>query len=111
MNILKTSTFIALVAIGVSANSKNIIPASPETHRPQLVELKTKQLSQREADRLVARVYEIRSMDLNALNKAERSTLRKELVSIKEQLSHPAGGVYISVGGLILLILLLIILF
>ena len=110
MNILKTSAFIALIAIGVSAHSKNTIAVSQETLQVPSAET-TKLLTQYEADLLVNRVYEIRSMDLKTLNKAEKTELRKELAAINEQLSHPAGGVYISVGGLILLILLLILLF
>lgn len=109
MNLLKTTAFIALLTVGVTANSTTTNPISSSSIQTQSAE--TKRLSQREADLLIDRVYEIHSMDLKALNNAEKRALREELASINEQLHHPAGGVYISVGGLILILILLIILF
>lgn len=58
------------------------------------------------------RIYEIKSMDKSQLSSTEKRELRVELQGIKKELRHMNGhgGIYISVGGLIIIILLLIIL-
>ena len=57
------------------------------------------------------RLEEIKAMDKSALDHKQKSTLRKEVRSIEKNLNNNYGGVYISVGALILIIILLIILF
>lgn len=59
---------------------------------------------------LTARLEEIKAMDKSNLGSSEKREMRKEVRSIKKQLSDIGGGVYISVGALIIIILLLIIL-
>lgn len=59
---------------------------------------------------LLTRLAEIRDMDFSALNSSERKALRKELRSIKNDLSAIGGGVYVSAGVLILIIILIILL-
>lgn len=70
---------------------------------------------------LVARVEEIKAMDMSTLTASERKDLRKELRSIKNDLKARGdsdlqatainnGGVYLSVGAIIIIILLLILL-
>jgi len=71
-----------------------------------------------DASVLVARVEAIRAMDLSTLNASERKELRKELRTIKTDLkkskqgdvvvSNGNGGLYLTLGGLLLIILLLI---
>ena len=64
----------------------------------------------KEADALVTRLEVIKSMDKADLSFSEKRTLRKEVRTIKERLADIGGGVYISVGALILIIVLLLIL-
>ena len=55
------------------------------------------------------RVKEIKAMDKSKMTKEERKALRMELRQMnKEAHSMGYGGVYISVGALIIIILLLI---
>jgi len=54
---------------------------------------------------------EIKAMDVSALNSSEKQVLRKEVRSIKSQLSEMSGGVYLSVGAILIILLVLIILF
>lgn len=71
-----------------------------------------------DASVLVARIETIKAMDFSTLNSAEKKELRKELRTIKTDLkksnkrdvvvSHGNGGIYLTVGGLIVIILLLI---
>jgi len=59
---------------------------------------------------LEVRLNEINDMDKSDLKSAEKRELRKEVRSIKKQMSELGGGVYISVGAIIIILLLLIIL-
>lgn len=63
-----------------------------------------------EANALLVRLDKIKAMDKSMLNSSERKVLRKEVRSIKSQLSEIGGGVYLSVGAIIIIILLLILL-
>ncbi len=63
----------------------------------------------KEANVLLLRLNEIKTMEKSGLTSSEKKNLRTEVLSIREQL-RPIGGVYVSVGALILIILLLIIL-
>jgi len=69
---------------------------------------------------LIARVEAIKAMDISTLSSSERKELRKELRVIKTDLKkreksnlnsvNGNGGVYLSVGAIIVIILLLILL-
>jgi hypothetical protein len=63
-----------------------------------------------EANALLARLHEIKTLSKTNLSSPAKKELRSEVRSIKKQLSGIGGGVYISVGALIIIILLLIIL-
>ena len=60
-----------------------------------------------EVQMMLDRLHEIKAMDMNALTKAERKDLRKEVKAIKQEL-RATTGIYISIGALIIIILLLI---
>lgn len=61
-----------------------------------------------ELNRIVSRVDEIKAMDKSKLSKEERKELRKELKEMKKKANAIGGGVYLSVGAIIIIILLLI---
>jgi len=63
-----------------------------------------------EAQALLLRLDEINAMDKTTLNAAEKKNLRKEAKTIKHKLREVGGGVYLSVGAIIIIALLLIIL-
>lgn len=56
------------------------------------------------------RVLEIKKMDKSSLSREERKELRSELKEMKKEAKAMAGGVYLSVGAIIIIILLLILL-
>lgn len=56
------------------------------------------------------RVEEIKSMDKSELSRQERKDLRNELLEMKKEAKAVSGGVYLSVGAIIIIILLLILL-
>ena len=63
-----------------------------------------------EARILLDRLEVIKEMDKSKLNASEKKNLRKEVRSIKGQLKTLSGGIYLSVGAIIIIILLLILL-
>lgn len=56
------------------------------------------------------RLEEIKLTDRNKLSTAEKKKLRKEVKEIKKELAAISGGVYLSIGAIILIALLLILL-
>jgi AmiR/NasT family two-component response regulator len=59
---------------------------------------------------LLARLEEINAMDKSALSGQEKRALRKEVRATKSQLDSN-GGIYISTGAVLIIILLLILIF
>lgn len=62
-----------------------------------------------EAKALITRLDEIKEMDKSKLNSTEKKDLRKEVKSIKRELKDISGGVYISAGALIVILIILIV--
>lgn len=59
---------------------------------------------------LLARLEEIKAMDMSAMSGLEKKELRKEVRSVKKQLRDNNDGIYLSVGAIIIIVLLLILL-
>lgn len=59
---------------------------------------------------MLSRLDEINAIDKSTLNSAEKRQLRKEVKALKSNLNELGGGVYISVGAILLVIILLILL-
>lgn len=94
---------LALVfTMAISANSVSAA-SKPENNKTEMTAEQKVQL-----ERIVNRVNEIKSMDKSDLSRAEKKELRKELRSLKSQANAIGGGVYLSVGAIIIIILLLI---
>jgi hypothetical protein len=70
----------------------------------------TKMDKKAQAEILTARLYEIKAMDRSDMSASEKKELRKETRAIKSQLRSLNDGIYISVGGAIIIALLLILL-
>jgi hypothetical protein len=63
------------------------------------------------AEVLTNRLNEIKAMDIESMSRKEKRVLRKEVKSIEKEMKQlNNGGVYISVGGIIIILLLLILL-
>ena len=70
----------------------------------------TEVISEAEAQKLTSRLDEIKAMDVSGMTRKQKRELRHEVSAINETLHTSSGGVYVSVGALIIIILLLIIL-
>jgi hypothetical protein len=62
-----------------------------------------------EAEAMVARLNEIKAMDIKSLSSAERKQLRQEVKAMKNQM-RSSDGIYLSVGAIVIIALLLILL-
>ena len=92
-------TCLSLTFIPLQANAATIAePSSLVDPKPA------------EAKTLLLRLDEINKMDMSKLKSSEKKNLKKEVRSINHKLKTISGGVYISAGAAILIILLLIIL-
>eukprot|EP00388_Colpodella_angusta_P010283 GDKJ01026855.1.p1 GENE.GDKJ01026855.1~~GDKJ01026855.1.p1 ORF type:complete len:104 (-),score=14.59 GDKJ01026855.1:91-402(-) len=93
---------LALIfTLGISTNT-----VSAADKKEPKTELTAEQKVQFE--KITSRVEEIRQMDKSNLSREEKRALRKELKEMKEQARALSGGVYLSVGAIIIIILLLI---
>lgn len=59
---------------------------------------------------ITKRIEEIKNIDRTKLSSHERNNLRNELIQMKKELKITNGGVYLSVGAIIIILLILILL-
>ena len=99
--ILQTASLVLLIALALPASAAIIAPASSSNAA------KTENLR---AQELVQRLENIKGMDKSEMTRLEKKELRKEVKDIKTEMKVMSGGVYLSVGAIIIVILLLILL-
>ena len=93
------ATFLSLTFLPLQSNASTTAePSSLVGTKP--AESKTLEL----------RLTEIKATDMSKLKSSEKKNLRKEVRSINHKLRELGGGVYLSAGALILIVILLIIL-
>lgn len=63
-----------------------------------------------EIKQLTNRLEEIKAMDLKNMPKGEKRALKKEVKATRKKIEDLGGGVYISAGALLVIIILLILL-
>lgn len=71
---------------------------------------KVEKVESAEAQVMISRLEEIKAMDKSNMSSKEKKALRKEVRSIKKSLTEINGGIYLSIGAIIIIILLLILL-
>ncbi|MBC7946882.1 MAG: hypothetical protein H7Y42_03305 [Chitinophagaceae bacterium] len=57
---------------------------------------------------MVQRLETIKAMDKTEMSRLEKKALRKEVKEIRKEMKAVKGGVYLSIGAIIIIILLLI---
>jgi hypothetical protein len=94
------STIFVFFAFGmnpINAEGKNKTPVSA-TMTPAELQV------------LIDRLEEIKELDRSLMTKDEKKELREEVRNTKEEIKRNSGGVFLSVGALLLIIILLIVL-
>ncbi len=60
---------------------------------------------------IMTRLEEIKAMDVSSMSRTEKKALRKETKAMEKEVRQTnGGGVYLSVGALLLIIILLVVL-
>jgi hypothetical protein len=95
--LIATALIFVLSFSSVIAKEKNNKPVLTETQKAR-IEVITK------------RIEEIKNIDRSQLDSKERKNLRNELIEMKKELKATNGGVYLSVGAIIIILLILILL-
>jgi hypothetical protein len=107
-------TYKGIILILLSSLSVQVTYANTINNNKQPIEIKgiisDEAKSKERADTLLLRLNEIKSIDKSHLNRSEKKSLRKEVNTINKELVKTNGGIYLSVGAVLLVILLLIIL-
>jgi hypothetical protein len=96
------ATCLSLTLLPLQLNAATTIePSSLAAPKPaESAEVKTMEL----------RLNEIKAMDKSNMKSAEKKNLRKEVKSINHRMRDIGGGVYLSVGAIILIVILLVVL-
>jgi hypothetical protein len=94
--------FLSMTFLPIQLNAADKAPASSLAD-PKPVESP-------EVKAMELRLNEIKAMDRSNMKASEKKELRKEVKSINHKLREVSGGVYVSVGVIILVVVLLIIL-
>lgn len=76
--------------------------------KKERIENMTDEQKKTRLEEIRVRVSEIKEMDKSGLSKAERKAVRKELKEMRKESKEMKGGVYLSVGAIIIIILVLI---
>lgn len=96
----------------IVVNTFTLLPASINANGGKIVDSLTitQPIDSSNSKELVARLEEIKAMDMSAMSRVEKKELRNEVRATKKQLRENDGGIYLSVGAIIIIVLLLIIL-
>lgn len=102
---MKKSLFLMLMT--VLSLTVSPVHASVNASEHVGIPMKEKEMPER-VKVLLTRLEEIRDMDKSKLTKEDRKELRTEVKAIKSELRTTNGGLYLSLGAIIIIILLLI---
>jgi len=105
-HILRLSLAVMLMSVAPFAQAASTPVTAIPTHLPTT----TNTLPQtKEALVLLNRLETIQAMDIAGMKYAEKRALRKEVKAIEKQMKVlQGGGIYISVGAIIIILLLII---
>ncbi len=103
---MKKSTFYLVLLFATVSILPNHLMAAEKEVNP--ISAPAKELPA-EVKLMVNRIEEIKAMDKSDLSSSERKELRKEVRSLKSQVRASGhGGIYLSVGAIIIVALVLI---
>ena len=94
------AAFSILFSIAASAQTSSGITDPAQASASGTEETRSRQL--------MDRLQTIKNMDRSTLSKNDRKELRKEVKDIRKETKAASGGVYLSVGAILLVILVLI---
>jgi len=109
---MKTKIYLLALTMLLSFTALNTFAADGHALTPlskEEIATMTTEQKQARVEEIKARVNEIKAMDKSELTKQERKELRTELKGMKKEANAlGGGGIYLSVGAIIIIILVLI---
>ncbi len=105
---MKKVAFYVMTAIMLLFITTTPVSASHDMNKVALVG--NEKIESVESQAMMSRLEEIKAMDKSNMDSKEKRELRKEVRSIKKSMTELGGGVYLSVGAIIIIILLLVLL-
>lgn len=104
--------FVCLMFFALNASTILASELKEELRSENLavIEVNENNVAEAEVHPLEIRIREIREMDKSDLTAEEKQELRKELKDIRREANQPSRGVYISISGLLIVILLILLL-
>lgn len=104
-NLFKPALLVLMMTVTLPSVSN-----ATSNHRGKINPIE--KIDSEESQKMVNRLKEINAMDRKSLTRSEKRELRHEVKSIQRELrTKDHGGVYISVGAAIIIVLLLILIF
>ncbi len=111
MRMLGTVLLIVALHISAVAGSINPIHETDKSHRNASGSAERDAKTEARIEVLQNRLKEIEQMDFGKLERSEKKEVKSELREIRRELkAYNASGIYISIGGLLIIVLLLILL-
>jgi hypothetical protein len=98
--IMMTCLSLTLIPLQLNATTKSEPTSVPAPRPAETPEVKALEL----------RLNEINAMDKSKMKSAEKKTLRKEVKTINHKMHDIGGGVYLSAGAVILIVILIVVL-
>jgi hypothetical protein len=98
--LIMTCLSLTLIPIQLNASKPSESKTLPAPKPAESAEVKALEL----------RLNEISAMDKSKMKTAEKKSLRKEVRSINHKVREIGGGVYLSAGAIILIVILLVVL-
>lgn len=106
---MKRKLIVVMLALASFGCLHSFANNDKRTIKQRVAAMTTEQKEARAAE-IKSRVEEIQTMDKSSLTSEQRRTLRQELHSINiEAKAIDSGGFYISLGGILIIILVLLI--
>lgn len=114
----KTTTYVMALVMLLALIPAQLRAESASVENSKVMEVtsnglskdKTKIEESAEAKVMLSRLDEIKAMDKSNMTSREKKELRKEVRTLKTNIAQIGGGVYLSVGAIIVILLLLILL-
>jgi len=105
----KIYLLVSILMLSLAAFNAKAGSLEPKTLDKETIANMTEEQKQARIQEIKGRVEEIRAMDKSKMNKTERKELRAELKGMrKEAQALGAGGIYLSLGAVIVIIVVLI---
>jgi hypothetical protein len=105
---MKKITIYMMTAVSLLSFVPTTSKAEANINPKEKIEMTAEQAQQ--AQVMMNRLEEIKAMDKSNMTRTEKKALRKEVKTIKAAMADLNGGVYLSVGAIIIIVLLLILL-